>query len=96
LTKEATIRTQNVPALQLEEAIPIGVSEGGVKTAREVFKIDEKGLREKDELTKEERRKARMQRKRKIKSHLVHKEEGRKERNREKGIALTGDRFMVR
>ena len=37
LTKETTIRTQNVPALQLEEAIPIGVSEGQTKSAREVF-----------------------------------------------------------
>jgi len=37
LTKEATIRTQGVAALMLEEAIPIGVSTGMNKTAREVF-----------------------------------------------------------
>ena len=56
MTKESTIRTQNVPALQLEEAIPIGVSEGKTKTAREVFTIEASAMREKAELSKEEKR----------------------------------------
>ena len=51
MTKETTIRTQNVPALQLEEAIPIGVSLGSTKSAREVFTIAPKAMRDKAELT---------------------------------------------
>lgn len=62
-TKETTIRTQNVPALQLEEAIPIGVSDAKSKTAREVFTIEAKAMREKTELTKEEKRQERRRRK---------------------------------
>lgn len=85
-----------MPALQLEEAIPIGVSSAGAKTARDVFTIEKKALQDKDELTKEERRKERAQRKRKIKSHLQHKEIAKKEKNRERGIAQIGDRFMVK
>jgi hypothetical protein len=96
LTKETTIRTQNVPALQLEEAIPIGVSEGQTKSAREVFSIAPKSMRDRAELTKEEKRKERAHRKRQIRSHLQHKETTRKEKNREKGIAQVGDRFMVK
>lgn len=87
LTKETTIRTQNVPALKMEEAIPIGVSVGNTKSAKEVFEVNPKALRDQDELTKEERRKERAKRKRSIKSHLKHKETVRKEKNREKGLA---------
>ncbi len=65
----------------------MGISGGGAKTAGEVFKVDPKALRDKDELTKEEKRKERANRKRKISSHLKHKEIARKERNREQGIA---------
>lgn len=96
MTKETTIRTQNVPALQLEEAIPIGVSLGSTKSAREVFTIASKAMRDKAELSKEEKHKERAHRKRQIKSHLQHKEIARKEKNREKGIAQVGDRFMVK
>ena len=87
MTKESTIRTQNVPALQLEEAIPIGVSQGQTKSAREVFQIAPKGMRDRAELTKGEKRKERAHRKRQIRSHLQHKEIKMKEKNREKGIA---------
>lgn len=52
----------------LEEAVPISVATGGTKSAREVFSVDAKGLREKTELTKEEKRKERAARKRKIKA----------------------------
>ena len=82
--------------MTLEEAIPIGVSTSSIKTAKEVFSIDPKAMRTKEELTKEERRKERAHRKRQIKSHLQHKEVARKEKNREKGIAQVGDRFMVK
>ena len=64
LTKETTIRTQNVPALTLEEAIPIGVSTGDTKSAREVFTIAPKNMRDKSELTKEEKLRERAHRKR--------------------------------
>jgi hypothetical protein len=37
LTKESKIRTQNVASLQMEEAIPIGIAQGSLKSAKEVF-----------------------------------------------------------
>lgn len=76
---EASISTQNVPSLMIEDAIPIAVSTGQSKSAREVFSINAQKMREKSELTKEERRQERATRKRKIKSHLKHKEIERKE-----------------
>jgi len=96
LTKESQIRTQNVPALQLEEAIPIGVSAGNSKSAKDQFKVDPKAMRDKDELTKEEKARERAHRKRSIKSHLKHKEIRIKESNRSKGLAQVGDRFAVK
>ena len=36
-TKEVNIRTQNVPALTMEEQVPISVSLGQTKSAKEVF-----------------------------------------------------------
>ena len=72
-TKEAGIRTQNVPALQMEEALPIGVSQGQTKSAKEVFSVAHKDMRDKDELTKEEKRRERAHRKRQIKAHLHDK-----------------------
>lgn len=52
-------------------------------------------MREKSELSKEERRQERATRKRKIKSHLKHKETERKEVKRAQGIAMN-DRFEMR
>ena len=52
----------------LEDAIPIDVSKGKLKTSREVFTVDPLALREKTELTKEEKRKERASKKRKIKA----------------------------
>ena len=43
----------------LEDAIPIEVSKGKLRSSREVFKVDPRALREKTELTKEEKRKER-------------------------------------
>ena len=63
-----------MPALLLEDAIPINVSVGNSKSAREVFTIADKKLRDKAELSKEEKRKDRANRKRKIKTHLKNKE----------------------
>jgi hypothetical protein len=83
LTKETAIRTQNVPALTLEEAIPIGVSQGNTKTAREAFTVNPKALIDKDALTKEERQREHNHRKRNIKAHLKHKEIKKKEKLRE-------------
>lgn len=45
--------------MSLEDAIPINVSIGGTKTSREVFTIADKNLRDKSELTKEERHRER-------------------------------------
>ena len=53
-------------------------------------------MREKAELTKEEKREERRRRKRQIKSHLHHKSIKHKEGNRAKGIAQGGDRFMAK
>lgn len=96
LTKETTIRTQNVPSLKLEEAIPIGVSMGNSKSAKEIFEINPKAFRDKAELSKEEKRRERAHRKRSIKTHLKNKDIKQKEKNREKGLALVGDRFLVK
>ena len=65
---EAQIQSQNVPALLLEDAVPITISRGQQKTSREVFTVDPLALREKSELTKEEKRKERAAKKRKIKT----------------------------
>lgn len=76
--------------------MPIGVSQGQTKSAKEVFSVNNKAMRDKDELTKEEKRRERAHRKRQIKAHLHDKAIKQKEKNREKGLALAGDRFAVR
>lgn len=93
---EATISTQNVPSLMIEDALPISVSTGQNKSAREVFSINNQKLREKSELSKEERRQERATRKRKIKTHLKRKEIERKEQKRSQGVAMNNDRFEMR
>ena len=92
---ESQITTQNVPSLQLEEAIPIGVSKGSSKTAREIFSVNALALREKTELTKEEKRKERVARKRKIKQSMKAKAEYKKEHLRQQGLALA-EKFLVK
>lgn len=67
--KESAIQTANVPSLMLEEAVPISVSLGATKSAREVLSVYRHQLQDKTELTKEERRKERAGKKRKIKAH---------------------------
>jgi U3 small nucleolar ribonucleoprotein component len=57
--KEASILTQNVPAIMLEDAIPISMSVGDTKSAKEVFTIRTNKMRNKEELSKEERRQER-------------------------------------
>ena len=79
----------------IEDAIPIAVSTGQSKSAREVFSINAQKLREKSELTKEERRHERATRKRKIKAHLKAKELTQKEQKRSAGVAMN-DRFEQR
>ena len=56
---EGGISTQNVPALMLEDALPINVSKGRTKSARETFAVNALAMREKTELSKEEKRKER-------------------------------------
>jgi hypothetical protein len=93
---EAGISTQNVPSLMIEDAIPIAVNaKGQSKSARETFSINNQKLREKSELSKEERHKERATRKRKIKAHLKHKELTKKEKRRDQGVAMH-DRFEAR
>ena len=93
---EAGISTQNVPSLMIEEALPIAVNmRGQSKSARETFSINNQKLREKSELSKEERHKERATRKRKIKAHLKHKELTKKEKRRDQGVAMH-DRFEQR
>jgi hypothetical protein len=76
---ESQIQTQNVSSLQLEDALPIQVSKGQTKSAREVFQLKHTSLRERAELTKEERSAERSSKKRKIKTsahnRLIHKKE---------------------
>ena len=84
-----------MPSLALEEALPISVARGNVKTAREVFSVNPQGLREKSELTKEEKRKERAKRKRQIKASFKAKTIYKKEKMREEGLALA-EKFAVR
>ena len=79
----------------LEDAIPIGVSKGNVKSAHEVFSVNKLALREKTELTKEEKRKERAKRKRQIKASNKAKATFKKEKLREEGLALA-EKFAVR
>ena len=72
----------------LEDAIPIEVSKGKLKTSREVFTVDPRAMREKSELTKEEKRKERASKKRKVKAAFKAKATQVKEKNREQGLAL--------
>jgi len=44
-----------VPSLLLEDALPIQISKGQTKTAKEVFQLRHGQMREKPELSKEER-----------------------------------------
>lgn len=79
----------------MEDAIPIDVSKGKQKTVREVFTVDPRALREKTELTKEEKRKERASKKRKIKATFKAKTLQKKEQLREQGLALA-QKFAVR
>lgn len=63
-TKEVSIRTQNVAALTMEESVPIGVSQGQTKSAKEILTVSQRDMTDKDELTKEEKRKERARSKR--------------------------------
>ena len=92
---DASIQSQNVPALMLEDAIPIDVSKGKQRTTREVFTLDPLALREKSELTKEEKRRERATKKRKIKATFKAKALHKKEQLREQGLALA-QKFAVR
>ena len=53
-------------------------------------------MREKSELSKEERRKERATRKRKIKTHLQKKELVQKEKKRDMGVGMLVDRFAMK
>ena len=93
--KDVQIQSQNVPSLALEEALPISVARGNVKTAHEVFSVNPLLLRDKSELTKEEKRKERAKRKRQIKASFKAKTIHKKEKMREEGLALA-EKFAVR
>jgi hypothetical protein len=76
----------------LEEAIPISVSAGKLKSAKEVFSVNSQEVHSKEELSKEEKRKQRAQKKRKIHTHLINKATSQKEKRRAQGMAQV-DRF---
>lgn len=64
---DSQILTQNVPALMLEDALPINLSRGQTKSAKEIFSVNALALRDKAELSKEDKHRERAARKRKIK-----------------------------
>jgi len=52
---DATISTQNVPSMMLEEVTPLAIGMGHSKSATEMFKVrGKRDMREKTELTTEE------------------------------------------
>jgi U3 small nucleolar RNA-associated protein MPP10 len=85
---EAKITTQNVSAIMMEDKTPIIVSEAQTKSAKEIYSKDIDKLAEKDELTKEEKKAARLRKKRKIRTHLKKKEIKHKERLRKQDMAM--------
>lgn len=92
---ENQISTQNVPSLTLEDALPIQVSKGQTKSAREVFQLQHTSLREKTELSKEERNAERASKKRKIKTSAHNRTIHKKEQLRQQGLQLA-ERFVVK
>ena len=92
---ESSISTQNVPSLTLEDALPIMISKGQTKTAREVFQLRHGAMREKTELSKEERQAERASKKRKAKTSAHNKSVHRKEQLRQQGLQLA-ERFVVK
>jgi len=94
-SKEAKILTQNVPAMMLEDAIPINVSDAFVKSEKEHFVAHKTSLRDKEELTKEEKRSERANKKRKIKTHLKQKSDKIKNERRKIGLAQA-ERFDLK
>jgi hypothetical protein len=66
----------------LEEGLPISVSIGQTRSAREVFTVASKAMRERAELTKEEKNKERSVKKRKIKAKQHAKSIDMKEKRR--------------
>jgi U3 small nucleolar RNA-associated protein MPP10 len=92
---EAKITTQNVSAIMIEDKTPIIVSEAQTKSAREIYNKDIDKLAEKEELSKEEKKAARMKRKRKIRTHLHKKEIKQKEKLRQQDMAMN-EKFETR
>jgi hypothetical protein len=93
---ESTIQTKNVPALMLEDAIPIAITQSSSKSAREMFDVKSKReMRDKTELSKEETQLEHRQNKRKIKAMKKSKALDIKEKRRAQGLALA-ERFSVR
>jgi len=92
---EGSISTQNVPSLMLEDALPINVSKGQTRSAKEIFSVNALAMRDKKELSKEDRHKERAARKRQIKQSLKAKAIYKKEKMREQGIAMA-EKFAVK
>ena len=88
---KSEMRTQNVPAIMLEEAVPFNVStDKGIKAKKEKVEIN------KEEMTKEEKKNARSRKKRHIKAHKKAKETQQKEKDRAEGVQKVGDRFLMK
>lgn len=79
----------------LEDALPIAVGSGQTKSASEVFRLKHKDLRNRVELTKEERSAERSKIKRKVKATQHQKAIERKEKLRQQGLQLA-ERFVVK
>jgi U3 small nucleolar RNA-associated protein MPP10 len=92
---EAKITTQNVSAIMIEDKTPIIVSDAQTKTAKEIYDKKMEDLPDKEELTKEEKRSARLKRKRKIREHLQKKEVKKKEKLRQMDMAMN-EKFEAR
>ena len=81
--------------MMLEDALPINVSKGQTRSAKEVFAVNALAMRNRKELSKEDRHKERAARKRKIKQSLKAKSVYKKEKMREQGIAMA-EKFAVK
>jgi len=95
VSAESKITTQNVSAIMIEDKTPVMASEAQTKTAKETYDQKIEDLPDAGELSKEEKRSARLRKKRKIRTHLHKKEIKKKEERRRLDMSMN-EKFEAR
>ncbi|CAI2375984.1 unnamed protein product [Moneuplotes crassus] len=92
---ESKITTQNVSAIMIEDKTPVIMSEAQTKSAKEVYDKKLEEIPDGEELSKEDKKAARLRKKRKIRVHLHKKEIKKKEQLRKMDMAMK-EKYEVR